>query len=259
MKMTLEEYISNPMGKGSMVIPNRELIRNNYNQKFQEMLSKNKDFDQIYMYKDGDKFILHQNIPSETVDNFFYDVVFEFSSTAKKIKDSSSLKDYHVKFFTNDPMFIYTYVYAFLKNDLVVDDLVSKLPKEARENKAKIKNRNNDIGYVKSIFFAYLNMKRKNLFLKDPYTAYGKKYSKRHLLSCIDDYDIKAQKRSVSSANSIKRKEEKGFSQLRNASSNQAKANALHSMRTKTSKTVGRTKTVGTSKSSKTVGYVKRK
>ena len=129
-----------------------------------------------------DKYIAFLKIPSEVIEKFYYDVVIEFSPPNLINKLDKSLENYNVKFFSNDPAFVFTFAYAFNKNKLFITDLEQKMSKEALEEKAKIKNPNASIGYVKSLYFAYLYLKSKGLFLKNMYETYGKPYNQKYLL-----------------------------------------------------------------------------
>ena len=83
-KMTLEQYIKNPMGKNNAVMSAalRETIKKQYDVKFHNVLLRENgkiDF-RLYKNKDANTYYIHVKVPSETCENFYYDVVLKFFS-----------------------------------------------------------------------------------------------------------------------------------------------------------------------------------
>jgi hypothetical protein len=120
------------------------------------------------MWKSTDqhRFIIYFQMPSETVQGLFYDVAVEFTAQDDVHHRLGHLKDYKVRFFSNDPNFIFTYAYAYKQKDLIIPELVNKIGAKARKEEPKKTNPNMLAGYVKSIYFAYLFMVNKGLFNK---------------------------------------------------------------------------------------------
>lgn len=201
--MTFDEYINNPMGQKSAVISNREMYRKMYTDKFNKVMVREVGKIDYHLYKGKSKYYCYLRVPSEVVPNFYYDVVIEFSEPKdmKKITDASLTK-YDVKFFSNDPSFVYTFCYAFRKNNMFIDDFKEKMSVEALNQKPVEKNPTISIGYVKSFYFAYLMMKKRGLFNKIAYIA---PYSKRRLLDEIQPADEKIKDRQEA-AEDIKNK-----------------------------------------------------
>jgi hypothetical protein len=142
-------------------------------------------------YKVDKKYILYIKIPSEVVPKFYYDVLIEFSEP-KDQPIGDSLKNYSVRFFSNDPSFVFTFAYAFKKNRLFLDTFEGKMSKKALKTPAKEKNPYNQVGYVKSLYFAYLVMTRRGLFSKSRYVD---TYSESALKKEIMDADKKIELR----------------------------------------------------------------
>lgn len=190
--MTFEEYIKNPMGKNNSVATARELIRNMYVDKWNKIKLREDGNINYVLYKAKDEYILHMKIPSETVDNFYYDIVLKFfpKKHDKSMFLSKSLSDYEVKFFSNDPAFIFTYAHSFIKKDMFFEDIQPKMSKLAVKRNANEKNPNNDIGYVKTFYFAYLEMKNRNLFNKSMWVN-ALHYDKKVLLNNVEEADTK--------------------------------------------------------------------
>ena len=79
MEMTLEQYILNPMGKNNAVLnaSTREIMRKTYTSKFDNILLREHGKIEYYLYEDSknNAYWMDAKIPSETVKNFYYDVV----------------------------------------------------------------------------------------------------------------------------------------------------------------------------------------
>lgn len=165
LKTTFDHYIKNPAIVGTSTIQ-ATLLKDNYAIRFDTLLVREGGNLQYKLYKDskGNKYI-HAKIPSESIPNFYYDVVIEFVESAI-LSVTTSLEKNNIKFFSNDPAFIFNYAYAFNKNGLIIDSLKNKLPKECLENKAIVRNPKSNIGAVKSFYFLYFFMKLKKLFSK---------------------------------------------------------------------------------------------
>lgn len=192
MKVTFDEYISNPMGKKNSVLSNRDMFRQMYTEKLDAILVREsgKIKYTLYYNKSKDEYYIHFKMPSEKLKDFYYDTVIQFYTDKHECQLSSSLKGYYVRFYSNDPSFIYTFAHAMKSNDMFIKDLESKMSKIALKQVAVDKNPKDEVGYVKSIFFAYLLMKNYNLFSKSLYRA-GERYSSGTLRNRISHADDK--------------------------------------------------------------------
>lgn len=205
--MTFGEYISNPMGRKSAVFSHREMYNDMYTKKLNELMVRENGKVVYELYNNKDfEFFAHIKIPSETVPDFYYDTVIMLYPRNKASIVDRSLKDYNVKFYSNDPSFVYTFAHSFLANDLFIKDLVPRMSKEAVKKVAKERNPSNEVGYVKSIFFAYLIMNRYGLFNKVQYETYGKPYKKKELLSNVIHSEDKIYERQVKGEDIRKKK-----------------------------------------------------
>lgn len=168
--MTLEEYINNPMGS-SVVANQREMYKAYYTKKYDAlMVRENGKIEyKLYKSKKEDTYVVYLKIPSEAVADFYYDVVIEFKS--KNASKLSNLEKYDIRVFSNDPSFVFTFAYAFNKDKMFITELSSKMSKKALTDKAKEKNPQALIGYVKSLYFAYLYMKKVGLVSKLRYAG----------------------------------------------------------------------------------------
>lgn len=168
MKMTFAEYIQNPLGKGNPTLnaTMREQVRADYTQRFHTLLVRENSNIRYTCYYDkkNNSYYCHFKMPSEKEKKIYYDVVIRFFADADVKEAGQNLEQYYVQFFSNDPAFVYTYANVFLTQDLFVKDLAPRMSKLARKKKPDIKNTLGLVGYVKSIYFAYLFMKERGLF-----------------------------------------------------------------------------------------------
>ena len=197
--MNFDKYIDNPSG-GSSVVTNRNMYKEMYKQKFNTVLVREQGKINYFVYKskdNTDSYFIHMKIPSEVISNFYYDVVIRLYTTENSKKASSVLRNYAVQFYSNDPAFVYTFVHAFAKNKIFIEDLSPKMSKVALDNRAKIKNPKDNVWYVKSLFFAYLTMEKYNLFNRTVLDREQNPYDKKLLLSKIVHADEKIQARQL--------------------------------------------------------------
>lgn len=216
MKMTFDQYINNPMGVKNAVFSGREMYRSLYIEKLDKILVREVGKVKYRLYKNKDKYYVYMKIPSEVIPNFYYDTVIEFFTDKIGVKSSNSLKEYYIKFYSNDPSFVYTFAHAMLKNDLFIKELVPRMSKEAVKKVAKEKNPKMEIGYVKSIYFTYLLMKNYGLFNKIVFNNESEKFDLKEILSLIEHADIKIEKRQqaqrdISKEKKINKKKEKNI------------------------------------------------
>lgn len=184
---TLRSYISNPMGDGTSVFTNRAVMRDFYSRKFDAILLRENGTLNTVVYKDGNRYLVHIKIPSEKVNKFYYDTVFEF--TKENITDTK-VEDFRLRFFSNDPSFIYTFAYASKKNDMLIKDLYPKVGKLALEEKPKQTNPHIVMGYIKSIYFGYLYLFIKNMLKSTVLDNIAKPYNAKLFLNSIRQADI---------------------------------------------------------------------
>ena len=198
MGITYDQYIQNPMGAKNAVFTARDMYRTMYTNKWNDILLRENGEIKYKLYKDEHNYYVHIKIPSEVVEKFYYDVVIMFVPNTKEkkaVESEATLNNYEVRFFSNDPSFVFTFAHAFIKKKFFVEDLIERLPKEVVRDKAVERNPLNQIGYVKSLYFAYLELKRKNLFQKTNFDPYALKYSKKALLMDIEPASEKIAKR----------------------------------------------------------------
>jgi len=193
--MTLEDYISNPMGKNNATFTPlvREAIKNNYKAKFDNVMLREKGKMGYYLYRDRDNniYYAHLKVPSEVIENFYYDVVFKFyTSSDNDTAGGTNLKKFDIQFFSNDPAFVYNHAHTFMEKGLFLNELEFKMSKEAIQKKAVVKNPNDSVGYVKSLYFAYLYMEERGLYKTISYIS-AEKFNLMNMASQIMGADLK--------------------------------------------------------------------
>lgn len=208
--MTYEEYINNPLGKNNAVFSGRELFRAKYIDALDKLYVRENGNIQYLLFNDNkETYYIYIKIPSETITNFYYDVVVKFSPKDAKSSISRELTGYNVKFFSNDPSFVFTYAHSFLKNDLFISELSPKMDKIALKEKAKVRNPYDQVGYVKSLYFTYLIMKNKGLFHKIRYEGTPNFDAKMMMSKYIMDADEKISQRQEAAKTITKSKSSK--------------------------------------------------
>lgn len=260
MDMTFEQYILNPMGRNNAVLnaTTRENIRKDYIDRFDKILLRENGKINYKIYKDkkSNTYWFHIMIPSETVKGFTYDVVLKFFADEKVKEAGENLFKYNVNFYSNDPSFVYTFAHVFIENGLFIKELTPKMSKLAVKKDPKITNPSKLVGYVKTLYFAYLYMNNKGLNKKIKIEAEAQPLNIKDLLESIEDADSKIARRQESAG-----KKETRSTQPRQSSKPKifgnmnSNINNIHN-----TKNIKTTKfTTSGIKSSKRTGYIKKK
>lgn len=251
MKMTFPQYIQNPMGIANSVISNREMYRTMYTEKWNKIMLRENGKVDYTLYKKKNSYIVYLKIPSEVVPNFYYDTIVEFTPPEKSAVVLPTLEKYNVKFYSNDPSFVFTYAHAFIKNELFIEDLKPKMSQLAVKKTATEKNPGNVVGYVKSLYFAWLVIKSRGLLSRTHYTM-AKEYNKNELLKLVQDADSKIEERQRAGETLEKRKEKKRLNAgtTNNEAKNRTGNNEFNGI-PKVAKTIGNVKKSSKIKSTK--------
>lgn len=196
--MTFNDYIQNPMGVKNAVISNREMYRTMYTKKWDAIKLRENGIINYTTYISKTDFYVYIKIPSEVIPDFYYDVIVQFTppKNHKGADFEQNLANYDVKFFSNDPSFVFTFAHAFKKNDMFIDDLSARMSKIALKKVASERNPGDQVGYVKSIYFAYLEISKRMLLKKLTYSG-SQKWDKERILSMIMPADEKIDRRKA--------------------------------------------------------------
>lgn len=209
MQISLEQYIKNPQLKSNAVLnaTAREAIKADYTKRFNGILLRERGNINYKLYEDkkSNSFYAHFKIPSETIDKFYYDVVIRFFAD-ENIKNTEDLMNYNIQVFSNDPAFVYMYAYSFMEHDLFIKSLSPKMSKKALKKTPDEKNPYHQIGYVKTIYFAYLYLKNKGLNKLNRFKTESSRFSLIALMADIEKADNKIEERQSEGEKLTKKK-----------------------------------------------------
>jgi len=167
--VTLDQFLSNPTGKGTSMMAKRENIKKDLESRYYKLLknsTKNGNFT-YKVYIDKDSYFFWFKIPSETYKEIYYDVVLEFLPEDKKQEKFTTINDYSMNFFSNSPHMMFTYTYVLNEEHLLVEMLKStKYSKEALKHRPKVTNPYEMFGFEKSCYYAAMYIKEKKLYNK---------------------------------------------------------------------------------------------
>lgn len=151
---TINEYVDNPMGKGSTAITNRTALRWFLDERYGNLIKKNKDFQHSEFVVD-DEYYCHIKVPTESKERQNdYDVIIKFSSADENFSKDTTLKRYYMQVFSNCPSFVFTFAFVYNKYELLIDELKNKYDDIVFENHPSVRNPGEIINYDKSIYFA---------------------------------------------------------------------------------------------------------
>lgn len=158
----LRDYLDNPGGKGSATGVSLQNTKNH----FQDEMKKIEKLMNVVWYKTPkkDKLAAHITLPSQSVDNIKYDIVFEFE-VGENRNFGDSVLDCPVKVFSNSPSFVYTYAYAFKKYRRLVSWADEKYPEGTLTTEPKTKNPYKMISFERSIYLAAAYIKNRRDYI----------------------------------------------------------------------------------------------
>ena len=185
--MDIKQYLDNPMGKGA-IIQGKQLILDDLNKRY-EKLKSNNEF-KCEIYKDGNTFIFHVKVPSESERDNDYDVVIELSPESKSILDKTLLSDesllrYNMRVFSNCPSFIFTYAYAYNEHELFIDYLQKRLDDLVFKSAPTTKNPMNMVNFEKSIYFACKYLVEEKDMKKNSIKSFAQRFKKKDFIASI--------------------------------------------------------------------------
>ena len=197
--MTFNRYMDNP-SIGTSVYSTREIYRNLYKQKFDNLMVREQGQLHYKIYNTDDTLdthYIHFKIPSEKIPDLYYDVVLEFWTNDPNEKDAPTIRKYNVRFYANDQAFIFTFAHAFNRNGLFINFLKPKMLKRTLTDRAKERNPKDDIWYVKSLCFAFYGMERYGMFNRSMLHQNGKKFNKAELLNGVQSAENKIEEHRI--------------------------------------------------------------
>jgi hypothetical protein len=245
--MNLEQYLTNPAGKGSAFarIPQ---LKKELTLEFKELDSRIEH--KLYIYKK--RAIYHIIIPSRNKnEKFTYDVIIEVP--LDKVPAGEVNID-HVDFqvFSNCPSFVFTYAHIFYKENMLCKWLLNKYDKEVQKTFPTIRNQYSVISMERSLFLALMYIKIHRLNIVSVINTTGHKINDYNAVGQFvrSQYDILAeQKKLKENPNAVNKPFTKRYVRISQKDVYAAnKANNTKTKHTMTTKMTNKTKTTKTTK-----------
>lgn len=161
-ELTLNQLLTNPTGSHTAFMASRARIIEDLEMRYARLRKKHGLFN-YKLYKKSKGYIFVFKIPSETVEELFYDVVIQFEPPNEEAAKDRTINRYLLKLFSNSPNFVFTYVYVLNKSDMVVPFLIDKFNDKALNDPPKVKNPVEVYGFEKSCYYACLFIKELSL------------------------------------------------------------------------------------------------
>lgn len=167
-KTTFDNWIKNPTGSRPMMVQQREMAKQIYTDKYNKMMLRSAGAMKYTLWKSKkeDRFIVFFKVPSESTQKVEYDIIIEFYTKDDVQTKENNLRNYYVKFYSNDPNFTFTFAYVYNREGLIISELKKKLSSKSITEKPKTTNPNRIVGWVKGFYFAYIFMNDHGLFNK---------------------------------------------------------------------------------------------
>lgn len=265
--MNIYEYVNDP----SLAPQTNRDNKQAYMAKLNDIIIRENKLPHFEIYKDDDNYWFYFQIPDANLKNVKYDVVLEFIPKNEKSKASMSIGDYDVKFFSNDPGFIYYYCWCFNHEGLLIERLKFKLNQIALTQAPDKTNPEHKIRMCKSFYFAYLLMEKMNLFSKEAIgLMHPQKFVLQNFVGKIKtdanvrvklDKNIKInrfEKKVKKTVKNIPKEIEKKTNEIVDKAVSTFTRNTGSSKKTSSSKRTTTTRTVGKAKTQKTIGKTRK-
>lgn len=150
MNLTINQYISNPLGKGSAA-SSLKVVKTEYDARYEALLDVHDEF-QTHIYKTKNAYYLHLLIPSETTQELAYDIVLKIDRSYQS--KEANYANWPMKAISNSPSFAFTFANTFKRNGTLIDELKSIIPSETVKDFAETRNPYKLLGLDKSIYYA---------------------------------------------------------------------------------------------------------
>lgn len=161
--MNIEEYINDP----SVAPQTNRDTKTMYMNKLNEIILRENKMPDVAVYVNKDEYWFYVSVPDAKVHGIYYDVVLQFKPKSAAQLENKTIKAYDVKFFANDPGFIFYFAYVFNKESMIISSLKHKLNTLALTKAPEKTNPELNIRYCKTIYFAYLIIEKLNLYDKE--------------------------------------------------------------------------------------------
>lgn len=224
---TLESYLNNPSQQIGDHSQHNKIIVGKYESELSKLIaSKEYHFNPRALFKDSSTIYIHIQIPSTSINNFYYDTVIEFGLDPNE--NGVLLNNAKIRFYTNAPSFIYSYAHAYLKRGLICEKFKDKFPPEIRQY-SEVRNPKLNITYEKIITQALLYIKHNGLLNTAVLKKHETKESFPSFKANIPSFDEKMSERKakeqIQKSEEAKRKKtiEKGLKKMEESGKSTAK------------------------------------
>jgi len=245
--MTIQEYLSNPMGKGSSALM-LSTIRQSLNSQYVDLQQRMS----VKWYSLSDiLYVAHVKIPSRKHDKLFYDVLLQFDiSTAS----SYTINDANMTIFSNCPSFTYTYAYVYNDRDELIHWCKPKYNRNILKKKPENRNPDAILNYERSIYLAcrYLSLNSRNYLSRIKAIAVTAKNTKIILSDVKTNDEIESLYQGYS-ATIKKEKDNKSESKKTQTNKNPQKPKSSGTKTPHQTKTTKKTTTTSKTRHTKTV------
>lgn len=148
--MTIEQYLTNPTGKGAAI--SLKPVRDQLDTEYQQLREKI----QYRIYSKGNLLWFYVLIPSHSADGVNYEVLIEVDIKTMNPDPNSREKIDLLPFkcYSNTPSFVYTYAYVFHRQKLLIPFTEKYYAPQVLTQKPVVKNPYLMIGYERSIYMA---------------------------------------------------------------------------------------------------------
>lgn len=176
--ITAQNVLFNPT-PGSSHVAARKYIIDQLNFKTNKYINDGK-IRLISCRLEKDSLVVHLQQGSESIQNLWYDIVFEFpkfrrikaTSNGQEVYNGISIKDTELKVFSNNPEFVFTYAYAFNRQNALIDKYKTLIGAKALSQAPKEKNPNAEIGMSSSLYICLKYLEMSDFFGNMRYTKF---------------------------------------------------------------------------------------
>lgn len=149
----LKKFLDNPSYIDNQNYGKQWSERREYERRWSYIKTIFKSFPITYFYESEYSYYLYMEMPSERKGNT-YDIVIHFFTDDEYVKNESSLMNYNIRIFSNNPVFGFHFGHANYIKGILIDFLAAKFPRDILENKAMKYNPKDAIGYCHTFYEA---------------------------------------------------------------------------------------------------------
>ena len=165
---TLKALIDNPSQFDTVDFGTKWMKIREYSRRDEYSKEKIKRLDMLFFKEADNSYYIYIEYPSSLHGNT-YDVVIHFYTNDESIMGESTLRNYNVKIFSNNPVFGWFFGHANYTKGLIIPWLADKLSRDMLENVAVKHNPKDGIGFDHSFYLAATYILRHPRYLDKTY------------------------------------------------------------------------------------------